>query len=556
VYHAYTRDGHEVAIKVLHSTEPTAGVRFAREIQVLAALPANPSLVRYVDHGATPDGWPLLALEFVDGISLKEGMQRCSALAPGKAVAFLAELCDAFVGLHRLGVAHRDVKPDNILLARQGGIKLIDFGLIRDAQGILSLLEQDDPLDRRLYAEELDQSILVGTPEYMAPEQFSDAAMDNMAEARTDTWSDVYSLGVILFQLLSGWKLFPMREVSEREYPMEILRYMQWRIEITDEALPRCAGLDEALDSILRKALRRDPRQRQPNAQVLMNDLTRYLDSGEGVVEADESRTYVISLDQLMKLQAERDAQPSARYQTAPAPRDLPLIGEDDDEGEEEETVMTAAHSELIDEDSMPQGHTVIFFASFDENEVCEEPLEPPTPAPLEYDAPETQLAMRMPPLAPWGAAAAEEGAAAADTAYPTAGVSAEHTFEDESNPNPWQELTPTNPRPTMNVADIISDLGPSIAESETADELDGWVSPNENELDIYGTIDAPPPNIDDDDLEDDLYGSEEVTNRVPISEVEGSSAPRPVGLLDQVTRKVNVAEVMPEELRRSRRKK
>jgi serine/threonine protein kinase len=300
VYRARDRDGETVAVKILYSTQPTAAVRFAREIRVLQALPDTRSLAYYVDHGHTQDGRPALVLEFVDGITLKLGIERRPTLAPDQAVAFMGELCGAFIGLHQLGVAHRDVKPENILLGRHGGIKLIDFGLIRDAQGILRLLEEEDPLEMRVFQDELDRGVLAGTPEYMAPEQFSDSAVSDVSQVRTDTWSDVFSLGVILFELLTGHKPFVMRDVAREEYPQELLRYLRWRLRLRDRDIPRVPGISSALQSIVHKALRRDPRRRQPDARAFTDDLLRYQRTGMGVTSTDESRTQVASISHLM----------------------------------------------------------------------------------------------------------------------------------------------------------------------------------------------------------------------------------------------------------------
>ena len=414
VFHAVGATGHNVALKVLHSSEPTARLRFAREVEVLRALPPNSSVVRYIDHGQIPSGLPFLALEFVDGITLKAGMMRCQRLAPPKAIAFMTELCGAFVGLHQLGVAHRDVKPENILLARAGGIKLIDFGLIRDAQGILKLLESDDQIDRRLFAEELDTHILVGTPEYMAPEQFSDASVADMALGRTDTWSDVFSLGVILYQLLAGQKPYPMREVPEEQYPNEMMRYMQWRIGLADHEFVSPPGVDRGLDSVLRKAMRQNPRQRQPDAKALLDDLVRYLDTGQGVLEADESHTCVVSINSILAA-GRPNAPPAPAPSPAPAPRhrDLPPIIDDDPE--EEPTTLTLEDASLledeaeekpprelplIDEDSFPQGHTVVFFANDLESGGSSAASAAPPPAADEPPARPDLFASAKPPEA------------------------------------------------------------------------------------------------------------------------------------------------------------
>jgi serine/threonine-protein kinase len=295
VYHACDGAGHEAAVKVLHSAQRSATLRFAREVRVVQALSPHPSVARYIDHGATGDGRPLLVLEYVDGITLKQGLERRPSLPPAKAVAFVAELCRAFAGLHELGVAHRDVKPENILLGRSGDIKLIDFGLIRDAQGILKLIEEEGPVDSRVFAEDLDSGVLAGTPEYMAPEQFSDSAVEDETDTRTDTWSDVFSLGVILCELLTGRTPFPMRRVSRPDHARELLRYYRWRIALQDGDVTLSGDLDPQLASIVRKALRRDPRQRQPESRTLMHDLLHYLETGQGVLTVDESRTVVVT---------------------------------------------------------------------------------------------------------------------------------------------------------------------------------------------------------------------------------------------------------------------
>ncbi len=363
VYHAIAqRDGREVAVKVLHSQEPTAGTRFAREIEVLRALPPSPTVAAYVDHATTPEGWQVLVLEYVDGISLKDGMLRRRTLPADQAVPFMMQLCDAFVGLHQLGVAHRDVKPENILLGRRGGIKLIDFGLIRDAQGLLKLFEEQDPLDRSLFAQELDRWTVAGTPEFMAPEQFDDARMSDLAEARTDTWSDVFSLGVILYQLLSGEKPFPMRSVAAAEFPHEMLRYMQWRLSLADSDYPRCAGADPALDSILAKSLRQDPRMRQPDARALLADLDRYQRTGAGVVKGDDSRTMMVAFADVVA-QAGSSARPATdAFRTAPAVPALVDLGERTTDLRPPPAAEPEGDEEL-DDDEFLDGRTGIFFA-------------------------------------------------------------------------------------------------------------------------------------------------------------------------------------------------
>lgn len=307
VYRGSAPDEPTVAIKVLHNTDTMALARFHREIKVLKSLPKNPHVVEYVDDGHTGERQPFLVLGHLEGRTLMQEMSEWQQLEPRRAVEFLSELCDAFVELHQLGVAHRDVKPENIILTSQGTIRLIDFGLIRDAQGILKLLEQDERLERRIFQDEIDRWLIAGTPEYMAPEQFTDALAVELAAVRTDTWSDVFSLGVILFELIVGNVPFPVKAKTDRhEVRRAILKYMQWRMELTDDDMPVCRGIDRALDSILRKALRIDPRQRQPNAQALKDDLDRYIETGQGVRRDYDTGTLAMTFEELRELEATR----------------------------------------------------------------------------------------------------------------------------------------------------------------------------------------------------------------------------------------------------------
>ncbi len=289
VYFATSR-GEEAAVKILHDPRPTSALRFDREIKVLRALPPNPYVTRYIEHGMTEDGRHYLALEYVEGSTLGAWMKQGARVDPPVAVDLIVQISRAFTGLHELGVAHRDVKPANILLPDRGGIKLVDFGLIRDAQGLLKLLEEDDPLQARVFDCDIDQWLLIGTPEYMAPEQFSDALSDGGGQEQTDTWSDVFSLGVILFQLIEGKLPFPLprpaREMDHQTY----IHYARWRAYLADEETPICPQVEPNLRAIIRKTLRRDPRRRPRDARQLESELVSFMQSEDWETE-EESLT-------------------------------------------------------------------------------------------------------------------------------------------------------------------------------------------------------------------------------------------------------------------------
>lgn len=298
VFRAENASQKTVAVKVLHSSNTTALARFRREIEVLKALPLNPHVPQYFDDGVTDGGQPFLVLEYIEGRSLARAMKKRGAFQPKDAVKIVVDLCQALVGLHQLGVAHRDLKPENAMLAHQGLIKLIDFGLVRDAQGILQLLEQESHHDQTpVFSMDIDRLKVAGTPEYMAPEQFSDAFETSHGSARTDTWSDVFSLGVILYELIAKNVPFPIEHDPDNvDFTKKLVRYIRWRLSITDDKIPKCKAMDAALESIVHKTLRRDPRQRQANAQMLKNNLQQYLRTGRGISRSYGARTVNMQL--------------------------------------------------------------------------------------------------------------------------------------------------------------------------------------------------------------------------------------------------------------------
>ncbi|MHB8797966.1 MAG: protein kinase domain-containing protein [Thermoanaerobaculia bacterium] len=182
VYEAYDRElKRRVALKVLRTdrTSEAALKRFRREVAI-ARDAASPRLVRVFDIGQAGDT-VFLTMELVDGESLRELLAR-GPLPPERAAAIAAEVLRALADLHALGIVHRDVKPGNVLLAATGEVKLADFGLARHWEGTETRVTETEGL--------------VGTVEYLSPEQ----ALGDLLDARTD----LYSLGVALFEMLAG----------------------------------------------------------------------------------------------------------------------------------------------------------------------------------------------------------------------------------------------------------------------------------------------------------------------------------------------------------------
>jgi len=151
--------------------------RFAKEAQALAAL-NHPNIVTIHDFGQA-GGYCYLLMEFVDGASLRQAM-RSAKFTPGQALAIVPQICDALQYAHEHGVVHRDIKPENLLLDKEGRVKIADFGIAKMLTAETGTTE----------------TLTGGTPRYMAPEQWGGGGTDHRA--------DIYSLGVVFYELLTG----------------------------------------------------------------------------------------------------------------------------------------------------------------------------------------------------------------------------------------------------------------------------------------------------------------------------------------------------------------
>ncbi|HEX7841166.1 MAG TPA: serine/threonine-protein kinase, partial [Kofleriaceae bacterium] len=173
--------GETVAVKVISDAQSHRTERFAREIQVLAEL-SHPGIVRYISHGVTSSGELFLAMEWVDGENLKTRLER-GPLTVGEAVTLATRVAEALGAAHARGVVHRDLKPSNLILpgGRVDQVKVLDFGIAR-REGKTQLTQT---------------GMVLGTPGYMAPEQAR-------ASGQIDARADVFALGCVLFQCLTG----------------------------------------------------------------------------------------------------------------------------------------------------------------------------------------------------------------------------------------------------------------------------------------------------------------------------------------------------------------
>jgi len=247
----------QVAIKFLRSTlaAPELARRFRAERQILADL-EHPNIARLLDGGTAPDGSPFLVMEYVDGVPLDAWCERERWGIRGR-VALMRRVCDAVQHAHRSLVVHRDLKPSNILVTGDGTPKLVDFGI-----ATLVSTERDDGTAQTAYG--------AMTPGYASPEQ--------LRGARVTTASDTYSLGVVLYRLLTG---FPPHEL-EGLSPAEVER----RVTGEPPPLPSSRVRGDAarrlrgdLDTIVLKALRVEPGERYLSAADLSEDLRRWLEN-------------------------------------------------------------------------------------------------------------------------------------------------------------------------------------------------------------------------------------------------------------------------------------
>jgi serine/threonine protein kinase len=195
-----------VALKLLRpglDADPSFAERFTREARALAQL-NHPGIVTLYEFGRTPGGLYFILMEFVDGLNLRQ-LLAAGQLAPPEALAIVPPLCDALQYAHDRGIVHRDIKPENILIDRLGHVKVADFGLAKLAAPLASSIPSpNDKSSPRTSAQSAapaldltEEGKVMGTPRYMAPEQRTQPdAVDHRA--------DIYALGVVLYQMLTG----------------------------------------------------------------------------------------------------------------------------------------------------------------------------------------------------------------------------------------------------------------------------------------------------------------------------------------------------------------
>src|SRR6266571_3972176 len=243
-----TRLDRSVAIKILPehlSNDPVRKQRFEREAKTISSL-NHPNICTLHDIGHQ-DGMDYLVMECVEGETLAKRLEK-GALPLEQVLKFGAQIADALDKAHRSGVIHRDLKPGNIMLTTTGA-KLLDFGLTKPAAPLSSAatltaaVTQDSPVT--------EQGTIVGTFQYMSPEQIEGKELDGR--------SDIFSLGAVLYEMLTGQRAFPGK--SQLSVASAILEKEPAPISAVKPTTPA------ALDRALRRCLAKDPEERWQTAR-------------------------------------------------------------------------------------------------------------------------------------------------------------------------------------------------------------------------------------------------------------------------------------------------
>ena len=242
--------GREVAVKVLHpqyGRDPDFVARFRQEAQAAASL-SHPNIVAVYDFGTDADG-PYIVMELVDGEDVATLLARNGPLPPRQAARLAAEVAHALAAAHARGIVHRDVKPGNILVSSDGRVKVADFGIARAwADARLTL-----------------PGVTLGSVHYFSPEQA-------LGEQATEA-SDIYSLGVVLYELLTG------RRPWEGDTPASVaMARVSAPPPLVSAVRP---NVPPALEAIDRTALSPDPAARFPNAGAMAAALEAFLDASD-----------------------------------------------------------------------------------------------------------------------------------------------------------------------------------------------------------------------------------------------------------------------------------
>jgi eukaryotic-like serine/threonine-protein kinase len=246
----------KIAIKTLHahlSKDPSVLARFHRECGTVAQL-EHPNTIKFFDFGATNDGTLYIAMEFVAGKPLSDTIAKDGALAPERVIKIMRQVCGALDEAHMQGIIHRDLKPENLILTARAGetdfVKVLDFGIAARSESA------DAQREQKL----TQQGMVLGTPPYMSPEQFTGKALD--------VRSDIYSLGVMSYEMLTG-KL-PFEADTPWQWATQHMTVQPTPFEVSAPAKNIPHGMRDAI----LKSLNKDREQRQASARDFFAELS------------------------------------------------------------------------------------------------------------------------------------------------------------------------------------------------------------------------------------------------------------------------------------------
>jgi eukaryotic-like serine/threonine-protein kinase len=269
----------QVALKILrdqYAEDEEFVQRFRREARSAASL-SHPNIVSIYDQGRSEEGAYYIAMEYVPGGTLKERIRREVALTPGAAAGVALQIADALSEAHEKGVIHRDIKPQNVLVTEKGDVKVTDFGIARAAASASSGATAT--------------GTVLGTVDYMSPEQ---ARAESVG-----TQSDLYSLGVVLYEMLTGTLPY------EAESPIGTA--MKHATEPTRSPREVNPSIPEPLAILTTKLLAKDPEDRYASAAALSEDLERVRSSLSPIAaNIQKTESFTVPLPPLSSDRGER----------------------------------------------------------------------------------------------------------------------------------------------------------------------------------------------------------------------------------------------------------
>jgi serine/threonine-protein kinase len=244
-----------VAIKMLNqqmAKDPNWVKRFNQEAKACSLL-QHPNTIRMFDFGQTQDGRLFMAMEFLDGVSLRQAIQTTAPMAPGRVMRILMQCCASLAEAHGFGIIHRDIKPDNVFLLTLAGtpdfVKLLDFSVAK-------LLQENDAMRTQA-------GVVFGTPQYMSPEQGRGLPLDPR--------SDIYALGILGYEMLTGHVPFT------DDNPMNVLQ-----MHLRQPVPPLPPQVPQPVMQVVMRCLEKEPTRRYQSAGDLMRACEMVLGGGGG----------------------------------------------------------------------------------------------------------------------------------------------------------------------------------------------------------------------------------------------------------------------------------